>query len=106
MIPLCDQTVTVYRCTGTGLVRQVVDGCFCTWQDSQKEDILGGHPVRKFRLFLPREAGSVAPGDWVCQGEGPEDVIFPSQIPGAEQVLWVKPMQNMGWLPHTEAGNG
>ena len=106
MIPLCDQTVTVYRCTGTGLVRQVVDGCFCTWQDSQKEDILGGHPVRKFRLFLPREAGSVAPGDWVCQGEGPEDVIFPSQIPGVEQVLWVKSMLDMGWLPHTEAGNG
>ena len=105
MIPLCDQTVTVYRCTVTGLVRQVVDGCFCTWQDSQKEDILGGHAVRKFRLFLPREAGSVAPGDWVCQGEGPEDVTFPSQIPSAEQVLWVKPMLDMGWLPHTEAGN-
>lgn len=105
MIPLCDQTVTVYRSLPGGFNRQVVDGCFCTWQDSHKEDILGGHNLRKFRLILPGEDAAIAPGDWICEGVGPENAVFPSQIPGAAQVMWVKPMQTLGLLPHIEAGN-
>lgn len=109
--PLCRHTVTIYRESGLLWQRVLVDGCFCTWHDRQKPDITGSGSKREFFLVLPGRFGAVAPGDWICEGEGPEQVRHPSQIPGAEQVKWTKPMRDPGIfgvpgrLLHTEAGN-
>lgn len=109
--PLCRHTVTIYRESARLWQRQVADGCFCTWHDRQKPDITGSGSKREFLLVLPGRFGAVAPGDWICEGVGPTDVRHPSQIPGAEQVKWTKPMSDPGIfgvpgrLLHTEAGN-
>ena len=105
--PLCRHTVTLYRAQG----RQVVEGCFCTWKDLPKASILGDGSRREFFLVLPGRFGPLAPGDWVCQGVGPEGAQ-PADVPGAEKVTWARPMHDpgifgpAGRLLHTEAGNG
>jgi hypothetical protein len=104
--PLCRHTVTLYRAQG----RQVVEGCFCTWKDLPKASILGDGSRREFFLVLPGHFGGIAPGDWVCEGVGPESGN-PSAMEGAQQVRWAKPMRDPGIfgspgrLMHTEAGN-
>lgn len=106
MRELCRQWVTIYRFSvADGLRRQVAERCHVSWEDGAAATIVGEKPVRKFRLFLPGEEIPIAPGDWICEGIGPEDVIFPSQIPGVAQVTWVKPQTGYGFLAHTEAGN-
>ena len=106
MRELCRQTVTIYRFgIGGDFRRQVVDGCHVAWEDGAVATIIGERPVRKFRLFLPGAKTSVAPGDWICEGIGPEDPVFPSEVSGAAQVAWVKPQTGFGFLAHTEAGN-
>ena len=106
MRDLCRQTVTVYRFgIGGDRSRRVIEGCHCAWEDGAAATIIGEQPVRKFRLFLPGAEEKLAPGDWICEGVGPENAVFPSQIPGAAQVIWVKPQVGFGFLAHTEAGN-
>ena len=103
MIPLCDQTVTIYFSTERELIRQVVTGCCCQWEQTPKESILGTGGQTKFRLILPGKH-SIAPGDYVARGIGPEGVVFPEQIPGVARVEWVRDFFH-SVLPHTEAGN-
>ena len=107
--PLCRHTVTIYRASGRGWERMVADGCFCTWRDLPQRDITGSSR-REFFLVLPGRFGGIAPGDWVCEGVGPESGN-PSAMEGAQQVRWAKPMRDPGIfgspgrLMHTEAGN-
>ena len=103
MLPVCDQTVTIYLSTDWGLVRQVVSGCYCQWEQTAKESILGMAPQPKFRLILPGKH-NINPGDYVVKGIGPEGVIFPDQIDGAARVEWVRDF-TQSILPHMEAGN-
>lgn len=109
--PLCRHTVTIYRASPGLWQRVVADGCFCTWTARQKRDITGDGSRREFFLVLPGELGTVSPGDWIVEGEGPTELAHPSQVPGAEQVKWTKHMRDPGSfgvpgrLLHTEAGN-
>ncbi len=108
--PLCRHTVTIYNFDGRQWQRLVAEGCFCSWHDRLKQDITGQGSARAFFLVLPGQLGEIAPGDWVCEGIGPENKS-PLAISGAEQVKWVKPMRDPGIfgpggrLLHTEAGN-
>ena len=102
--PLCSQTVTLYTMTDQGLQRRVVEGCFYKWQRQQTQH---GLVESKFLLVLP--AGeSIAPGDRVMDGIGPENVVWeqflPTNTPGLSQVEYVSPCYFQGALHHLEAG--
>ena len=109
--PLCRHTATLYRAKGRIWERLVADGCFCSWKELPQRDITGDGSRREFFLVLPGHFGEIAPGDWICEGEGPEVTGHPSSVPGAQQVRWAKPMRDPGIfgtpgrLMHTEAGN-
>ena len=101
--PLCDQVVTLYHHNAAGTQRQVVRGCFYRWQQALEEGVL----QTRFLLVLP--AGiQVQIGDRVCDGVGPEEILWesflPSRIPGVGQVAYVEPYYLDGRLHHTEAG--
>ena len=87
--PLCEQTVTVYRQTEGGIWRQVLDGCFYSWEDVLQDTA----PClqRRFLLVVPGRV-SLLPGDRVYPGEGPEmDMagwkgFVPALVPGLSRV--------------------
>ena len=103
-LPLCTQTVTIYSHSGLGITRQVVEGCFYRWQKTVDTD---GLEQTTFLLVLP---GTVAinPGDRVCEGIGPEHVVWeyflPVNTPGLAQVAYVTPCYFQNRLHHIEVG--
>ena len=110
-LPLCRHKVSIYRHCQSIWQRQVADGCFCTWKELPRPTVTGDGIRREFFLVLPGRFGPVRPGDWIVEGDGPEQVSAPSQIPGAEKITWAKQMRDpgifgpAGRLIHTEAGN-
>lgn len=104
MIPLCDQTVTVYR----KKERFVVENCFYRHTQVLEESDLGKRQDGQFLLV-------VAPGDYVPQvgdkvlpGIGPEtengEQLLPCTAEGLGQIAYVTPWYLGGTLHHYEAG--
>lgn len=107
MLPQFSQTVTLYRQTPEGIFRQVLDGCFYSWQTEQTEEEAGLRQDTRFLLVIPG-ACDIRPGDRVFDGIGPETVdwerFLPVCVPGLSQVAYVKPCYFGSILCHTEAG--
>lgn len=107
MLPQFSQTVTLYRSTAEGITRQVLDGCFYSWQTAQTEDAQGVRQQTKFLLVIPG-GGDILPGDRVFDGIGPETVdwerFLPVNVVGLSQVAYVTPCYFGSVLCHTEAG--
>ena len=108
--PLCDRTVTVYRCDGKQVQHQVVEGCWYEYSDHLLPDGLGNRLERKFLLILPGAPQRVFPGDRIYPGVGPEitpaqwSSFLPVNVPGLMQAEYAKPWYVDGKLVHTEAG--
>lgn len=106
--PLCDRTVTVYRQEETGVKRQVLEGCYYHWHTQEHPSDVGLRQDTKFLLILPGDKFSLAIGDRIYDGIGPENVdwdsFLPVLVPGLSQVEYVKPWYLGGRLCHTEAG--
>ena len=107
MLPQFSQTVTLYRKKAEGVSRQVLDGCFYSWQTEQTEEEAGLRQDTRFLLVIPG-ACDIRPGDRVFDGIGPETVewerFLPVCVPGLSQVAYVKPCYFGSILCHTEAG--
>lgn len=107
-LPLCHQTVTVYRRVGEQITRQVISDCYYDWKVIQKTDLGGVRQETVFLLILPPDL-TVEPGDRIYDGIGPEKVdwntFLPNRVPGLSQAAWVKPCYAGASLHHTEAGN-
>lgn len=107
MLPQFSQTVTLYRKTSQGLTRQVLEGCFYSWQKEQTEDERGVQEKTRFLLVIPGKC-DIRPGDRVFDGVGPEAVdwetFLPVTVPGLCQVAYVTPCYFGSVLCHTEAG--
>lgn len=104
MMPLCDQTVTVYRKDA----RLVVENCFYRYTRTQDSSNLGSRQERTFLLVVP--AGGYAPeiGDRIYPGIGPVTVewetFLPCTVEGLGEVTYVTPWYFDGRLHHFEAG--
>ena len=107
MLPQFSQTVTLYREEPEGIRRQVLEGCFYSWQIQQTEQEYGVRQQTKFLLVIPGGC-DIRPGDRVLYGIGPEEVdwegFLPVCVPGLSQVAYVKPCYFGSVLCHTEAG--
>lgn len=105
--PLCRQQVTLYRKTGSQVMRTVVEGCFYTWQDCLAEDEEGRRFERKFLLIAPCE---LLPGDRVMEGVGPEISaqewagFIPVTVPTLSEVAYAETHCYGDKLHHYEAG--
>ena len=107
---LCTQTVTVYRKTPDGILRQELPGCFMQWREEETFDRLGRKKERKFLLIQPGQMQRVFLGDRVFEGIGPEITpehwveFIPSAVERLGQVSYVTPYRWQGKILHTEAG--
>ena len=107
---LFDKTVTVYRLTEDGIQRQELENCFFVWEDTLREDEVGKHTERKFRLITPGPEQSVFTGCRVLPGSGPEITLeqwngfIPAKVAGLCEVAYASPRYFCGQLSHTEAG--
>lgn len=106
--PLCDQTVTVYRKTGSQISRQVVENCYLQLQDVQEAGITGSRQERKFLLVMPGQTQRVFAGDRIFDGVGPHVTdwasFIPVKVPGLVQAAYAQPYYMNGALCHVEAG--
>ena len=108
--PLFDQTVTVYRYTGSGVERTVLSGCFFLWEDQLREDELGEHMERTFLLMVPGAPQKVFAGSRVLPQIGPQitaeqwSEFIPAKVDGLCEVAYVSPKYWNGQLCHIEAG--
>lgn len=75
----CTQTVTVYRKTPEGILRQEIPGCWLQMQDSTGFSGLGNRQERKFLLVQPGQRQLVFAGDRIYAGVGP--VVTQQQWP-------------------------
>ena len=104
----CDQTVTVYRLTETGVARQVLYGCFYRYEDTLTTTDSGEKFTRKCLIIQPGESQQLFPGDRVMPGIGPETVnwatFLPAAVPGLSQIAYATPWYWEGKHCHTEAG--
>ena len=102
---MCCQTVTVYRNTAEGILRQVIPGCFLQWEDRVEQDADGIWQKRAFLLIQPGQQQLVFPGDKVWEGIGPEVAAedWEAFIP-ASVVNYAKVYRWEGKFCHTEAG--
>ena len=104
MIPLCDQTVTVYRKDECF----VVENCFYH-QSTAREDTLAGVEERRNFLLVTQPGGYVPKiGDRVYPGIGPEKVdwetFLPCTVAGLGEIAYVTPWYLGDQLHHYEAG--
>lgn len=103
--PLQRQTVTLYRRSGDGVLRQVMENCFYSWQDCLAEEETGHRFERKCLLVA---AGQILPGDRVMEGVGPEQVdwesFVPVNVPALSEIAYVSPKYLGDKLHHYEAG--
>ena len=90
------QTVTVYH--REGLTRRVLEGVHFEYTQSLAMDLGRAQTAREFLLVIPGE-DTIAPGDLVVEGVGPEVI---ARDPEAATVLQVKPCSLMGRISHTE----
>lgn len=106
---LCNQTVTLYRCRGGKIDRQVRNDAFYVWQVGTVADELGTRQETLCTLILPGDP-SLRPGDRVYDGIGPEITesqwphFLPVSIPGLGEINYVRPCRWQGRICHTEAG--
>lgn len=108
---LCQDTVTVYRYQDGQVKRQVLQGCYFSYED---QATFGENQVfeRKFTLIVPCKTQEVFPGDRVLAGIGPEVEasgwagFIPACVPALAQVEKVRPVFWDGALCHLQAGNG
>ena len=107
---LCDRTVTVYRRQGEQIIRQVVENCYLSRQETQTASLSGRRETQAFLLIVPGKVQRVFPGDRVYDGVGPEVSLadwsgfLPVKIPGLCQVSYVQPCYWAGEICHVEAG--
>lgn len=110
---LCNQTVTIYHWDGgTTYTRKVIkDGAFLDFKKTQNVDKTGSREVNSFLLVIPGSEVSVAVGDKVIRGEGPEintregwAAFIPAKVEGLVVVKYVDPKYWHGTVVHTEAG--
>ncbi len=107
---LCAQTVTLYHRQGNTVQRQVVEGCYYTWEEKQVADVYGVRCQTLCRLILPGDAHRVYVGDRVYPGVGPEISIadwpgfLPVSVTGLAQIDYVTPCCWEGAVCHIEAG--
>lgn len=107
---LCDRTVTIYRRQGEQVLRQVVDGCFFSWQIEQVVDTQGCRRETTCLLVMPGDTQRVFAGDRVFDGVGPEiemkdwAAFIPVKVAGLAEIGYVKPYYWDGALCHVEAG--
>ena len=107
---MCDRVVTVYRKTENGIAREVVYGCYYTWQQEQTVDEDGCRKETKFLLIMPGDIQRVFVGDRVYDGVGPEiglddwTAFIPAAVPGLAEAEYVLPCYFDGKLCHVEAG--
>lgn len=103
--PLCNQTVTVYRQKNGQVHRQVLENCYL---EVMTKAVPGDHRrERSFLLVVPGDRRSVAPGDRVLPGIGPEEVhwnlFLPVYVKELLVVSKVKPFYWEGRMSHLEA---
>lgn len=109
---LCNQTVTIYHWDGgTTYTRKVINNAFLDFKKNQSVDKTGSKEVNSFLLVVPGPVVSVAVGDKVLLGEGPEvatreewAALIPSKTEGLVVVKYVDPKYWRGCIVHTEAG--
>ena len=107
---MCDRTVTVYRKTESGILRNVIHGCYYTWQQEQTVDTYGCRKETKFLLVMPGDTQRVFVGDRIFDGVGPEIAtdgwagFIPAAVPGLAEAEYVLPCYFDGRLCHVEAG--
>lgn len=105
---LCNQTVTLYRNDGTGIVRQVVENAFYTCKAARRTAQYGDVQADSFFMVVPGEEQRVRVGDRVFPGVGPEisamqwDNFIPAAVTGLVIVKSVCPMYWNGAVCHTE----
>lgn len=98
--PFCCQTVTIYRKTDHGILRQVTDRAWLQWEHKYQEDSMGSLWSGSFTLILPSGGVSVRPGDRITEGTGPElsewkalkstpELLF-GQVVGVTDLHWNK----------------
>lgn len=106
---LCCQTVTLYRKTGTGIVRRVLENCSLSRSCSVPVTDYGKSMEKKFLLIIPGNDFPPAPGDRVFDGVGPAKIdwetFLPAAVPELMEVSTVKPCQWDGEIVHWEAGH-
>ena len=107
---LCDRTVTVYRRKEDEILRQVIDGCYYTWQEVQVVDKAGCRRETKCLLIIPGDKQQLLVGDRVLDGVGPDvslqnwAAFIPVKVAGLAQISYVQPYYWEGALCHVEAG--
>lgn len=109
MIPLCRETVTVYRKSLDTVTRQVVRNCCLQLSDAIQDTDLGKHARRSFLLIVPPGAYVPKIGDRVLAGIGPApgawDSFLPCTTEGLCEVGVVTACKVAGKLHHYEAEN-
>lgn len=106
----CDQTVTVYRKTPAGILRQVIPGCYLQMQDSAGFGELGQRQERKFLLVQPGKEQLVFAGDRIYAGIGPQitqqqwPAFLPEQVEGLAVAEYATAYFWQGCFCHAEAG--
>lgn len=105
---MCCQTVTVYRNTPEGVLRQEIPNCYLQWQDAVSFTQQGRRQERKFLLVQPGEEQLIFPCDRVYAGIGPMTVdwntFVPALVPGLGEVAYATAYHWQGAFCHTEAG--
>ena len=106
--PLCNRTVTVYRKTGDGVSRQVVNNCFYRYETAMTENEEGLRLNRTCLLVVPGDSFVPRVGDRVFDGIGPEQVdwqqLLPPLVEGLSELNYAEPQYWLGKHCHTEAG--
>ena len=106
---LCCQTVTCYRKTEDGILRQVLEDCFLSVCHSTPGEGYGKSQEKTFRLIIPGDT-PLSCGDRIYPGIGPEvtewQSFVPAVIPQLYEVSFVKPCFWDGQITHWEAGSG
>ena len=109
---LCNQTVTIYHWDGKESYTSTVrTDAFLDFKKTQNVDKTGSREAGSFLLVIPGSVVSVAVGDKVLHGEGPEvatradwAALIPSKVEGLVVVKYVDPKMWHGCVVHTEAG--
>ena len=105
---LCQQTVTVYRKQESGVLRQVIGGCYFEHRDKRTGTLTGNEQERSFLLIMPGNIQRVFPGDRVIEGVGPVvtqwEYFVPETVAGLVEVEYTMPCYWENAICHVEAG--
>ena len=108
MLPVCDQTVTIYRKEDGKVLRWVVKGCYFQYESAQSWEAYGENRQRPFQLILRPCCKRPQFGDRILPGIGPEEVVWEEFLPCTTEdlveVAYVIPWYWDGQLHHVEAG--